>query len=300
LKRLRSVYGAEERKAIMRAEQQNLDVATVDGFGREWSRFNQRDLTDAELQNIFEQYFSVFPWQRLPPGAIGFDLGCGSGRWSRFVAPQVGMLHCIDASAAALDVAKRSLSEMTNCKFHHASVASIPLPDESMDFAYSLGVLHHVPNTAEGVKACARKLKPGAPFLLYLYYSLDNRPRWFRLIWRISNVGRWMISRLPFLLRSRTTDPIAAIVYWPLSRLAWLLEKIGLPVDMIPLSNYRHRSFYVMRTDALDRFGTRLEQRFSRAQMREMLESAGFEKIVFREAAPYWCAMGIKKQQGAA
>jgi hypothetical protein len=49
-----------------------------------------------------------------------------------------------------------------------------------------------------------------------------------------------------------------------------------------------------MRNDALDRFGTRLEQRFSRAQIKDMLERAGLERVTFREGPPYWCALGYR------
>jgi hypothetical protein len=50
-----------------------------------------------------------------------------------------------------------------------------------------------------------------------------------------------------------------------------------------------------MRTDALDRFGTRLEQRFSKNEIQQMMESAGLVDIVFREDAPFWCAVGFAR-----
>jgi SAM-dependent methyltransferase len=276
------------------ADSGNIDRDTVEGFGQEWSRFDQRDLPAAELQALFEQYFSAFPWERLPPGAQGFDLGCGSGRWARAVAPRVGRLHCIDAAAPALDVARHALAGQANCTFHHASVEAIPLDDASMDFGYSLGVLHHVPDTLAGLRACARKLKPGAPFLVYLYYAFDNRPAWFRALWRASDLGRRVLSRLPFRLRAFACDAIALSVYLPLARLARLAQRAGRTVDAWPLSAYRDRSLYVMRTDALDRFGTRLEQRFTRAQIQVLLQQAGFTDVRFRDSEPYWCAVGIK------
>lgn len=62
----------------------------------------------------------------------------------------------------------------------------------------------------------------------------------------------------------------------------------------LPLGFYRHLSFYTMRTDALDRFGTRLEQRFTRKQIQSMMESAGLINIRFSDDAPYWCAVGIR------
>jgi hypothetical protein len=64
---------------------------------------------------------------------------------------------------------------------------------------------------------------------------------------------------------------------------------------LIPLAAYRHRSFYVMRTDAYDRFCTRLEQRFTREQIDDMLINAGFDKIRFSDHAPFWCAVGTKR-----
>jgi SAM-dependent methyltransferase len=178
-------------------------------------------------------------------------------------------------------------------------VAELPLTDDSMDFGYSLGVLHHVPDTAAGIRTCARKLKPGAPLLLYLYYAFDNRPAWFRLLWRASDAGRRTVSRLPFRLRSALTDVLALTLYWPLARTARRLEAMGRDVDAFPLAHYRHRSFYTMRTDALDRFGTALEQRFTAQQIKQMMEAAGLERITFSDAMPYWCAVGYKKARAA-
>ena len=273
----------------------NLDIKTVEGFGEEWSRFDQTGMSEAELGEQFERYFAIFPFEALPEGAVGFDLGCGSGRWAKVMAGRVGKLHCIDASAEALKVAEKNLTGLENTEFHHASVAEIPLADDSMDFGYSLGVLHHIPDTAQGIESCVRKLKPSAPFLVYLYYAFDNRPAWFRAIWRISDVFRRIICALPFGLKKIITDLIAVFIYFPFAKSARLLETLGLNVESFPLSVYRHHSFYTMRTDALDRFGTRLEQRFSRAQISEMMRAAGLEEIKFSDGFPFWCAVGFKK-----
>ena len=274
---------------------ENLDTKTVEGFGEEWSRFDQTGMESDELSEQFERYFAVFPWDELPKNAIGFDLGCGSGRWASKVAERVGELHCIDASRDALAVAKRNLSDKENVEFHHASVDDIPLADDSMDFGYSLGVLHHIPDTADGIKACVNKLKSGAPFLVYLYYAFDNRPTWFRTAWKISDVFRSFISSFPFGLKKTVTDLIAVLIYFPLAKMSLVLEKLGFAVNVLPLSTYRHHSFYTMRTDSLDRFGTRLEHRFTKTQIEEMLTNAGLETIRFSDGTPYWCAVGFRK-----
>jgi ubiquinone/menaquinone biosynthesis C-methylase UbiE len=267
----------------------------VEGFGDEWSRFDQTALSQDELEKMFDNYFNIFPWEKIDSEkAVGFDLGCGSGRWAKFVAPRVGKLHLIDASEQALNVAKEKLKTEDNCEFHLASVDSIPLEDASCDFGYSLGVLHHIPDTEAGIRACVAKLKPGAPFLMYLYYRFDNRPAWFRAIWQASNVVRVGVSRLPNSLRSLTSDALALSVYLPLARTSLVLEKAGVNVENFPLSQYRHNSFYVMRNDALDRFGTQLEKRFTKDEMREMMEHAGLENITFSQTS-FWTAVGYKK-----
>ena len=272
----------------------NLDPATVQSFADEWSRFDQSAMDDAEAVAIFNEYFAVFPWVSLPRDASGFDMGCGSGRWARLMAPKVGHLHCIDPSSA-LEVARHTLSDQGNVSFHQASVDDEPLPINSQDFGYSLGVLHHIPDTKSALRSCANMLKPGAPFLVYLYYAFDNRPLPFRVAWRCSDFLRSGISRLPARLKQVVTDVLAAVVYFPLARLSLLGERLGFNVANIPLSYYRGHSFYTMRTDSRDRFGTPLEQRFTRDQIVEMMRTAGLNEVRFSESAPYWCAVGIKQ-----
>jgi SAM-dependent methyltransferase len=270
----------------------NIDQATVDGFGAEWTTFDQTGLPPEELDRLFEQYFRIFPWNDLPQDPVGFDLGCGSGRWAARVAPRVGRLDCIDASPAALAVARRNLADYENCVLHHASVDDLPLEDGSMDFGYALGVLHHIPDTQAGIASCVEKLRPGAPLLLYLYYAFDDRPRWFRALWRLSDVVRRAVSKFPSRVKTWCAAFMAVGVYWPLARLAKLVERSGRNVDGLPLSFYRNSSVYTMRTDALDRFGTRLEQRFSAPEVVRMMASAGLEEIRVSDDAPYWCAVG--------
>jgi ubiquinone/menaquinone biosynthesis C-methylase UbiE len=272
----------------------NADERVIAGFGDEWQRFDQSVLSDRELSQLFEGYFGIFPFKTLTTKSIGFDLGCGTGRWARFVAPRVKTLHCIDPSSA-IEIAKKNLASYKNCVFHKSSVDDMPISSCSMDFGYSLGVLHHIPDTQAALKACVGKLKPQAPFLLYLYYSFDNRPAWFRFIWLISNGVRIFVSKLPFSCRYWASQLIALLIYWPLARLIFLLSKIGINTKDIPLFLYKDKSFYTMRTDALDRFGTRLEQRFSKKEIHQMMEEAGLERITFSDDMPFWCAVGYKK-----
>jgi ubiquinone/menaquinone biosynthesis C-methylase UbiE/glycosyltransferase involved in cell wall biosynthesis len=272
----------------------NVDAATVAGFGREWTMFPQgiSELSEDERMAMFDGYFGIFPWASLAPNCVGMDVGCGSGRWAILAAPRVGRLHLVDASKDAIAVARGNLAGASNVSFHVASVGDLPVNDASLDFAYAVGVLHHVPDTQHAIQSIARKLKPGAPFLVYLYYAFDNRPAWYRGLWRLSNALRIVLSRSPAPLRYAASQGIAAVVYWPLARMAALLDAVGILPRLVPLSYYKDRSFYVMRTDAYDRFCTPLEKRFTREEIGNMLDAAGFENVTFSNRVPFWCAVG--------
>lgn len=248
---------------------------------------------------MFDDYFAIFPWQELRAGAVGADIGCGSGRWARIVATRVARLYCVDASFLAAVVASRNLRAEANAEVVCGSADLLPFRERSLDFCYSLGVLHHLPRPAEAITACVRSLKPGAPFLIYLYYNFENRPGWYRMLWRLSEAFRKAISSSPGLLKNAITSLIAAAVYWPTSRAAGLAERFGMSIRSWPLAHYRSHSFYTMRTDARDRFGTPLEHRFDLAEIKRMMTEAGLVDIIHSERPPFWCVLGRARKDPA-
>ena len=278
----------DDRAARAEGENQSFDASTVDGFGFEWSTYDQSDRDEGSLRRSFARYFTQFPWDELPSGATGIDIGCGTGRWARLAAEHDVRMLALDASPDALQVAQRHAPA---CRFLRGSAVELPLQDQRLDFAFSLGVLHHLPDTAGAVAEIHRVLKPGAPFLVYLYYAFDNRPAWFRLLWRVSDAVRRGIARSPHRLRLALTRAIAAGVYLPLARLARFASRRGRDVASFPLSAYRDQPFYVMQTDALDRFGTRLEKRYTRQEITDLLTASGFSDVRFSDDWPYWVAI---------
>lgn len=272
----------------------NFDEKTIESFGAEWTKFDQSLLNNEESIKIFNDYFNIFPWNKINSSSEGFDMGCGTGRWARFILPKVGLLHCIDPSKA-LEIAKKNLIGFNNTSFQNCIIEEVQLKSNSQDFGYSLGVLHHVPDTQKAINSCVNFLKSGAPFLIYLYYSFDNKPYWYRIIWKLSNIFRLIISITPNFFKNFITDIIAVSVYYPIAKINKILEYLGIETNNFPLSYYKDLTFYTMRTDSRDRFGTPLEHRFSKKQINEMLLSAGLVNIEFSDKAPFWCVVGYKK-----
>ncbi len=272
----------------------NLDKSTIKSFSDQWVRYDQTGMTHKEALRIFKNYFSIFPWKKLSKSAEGFDMGCGTGRWAKFVAPKVRKLHCIDPSNA-IKVAKKKLKNFKNINYHRRSLDKSGIKKNSQDFGYLLGVLHYVPDARAAIKSCVELLKPGAPILLYIYYSLENRPFWFKCLWNLSNLFRLIISRLPKFLNFLVCDLIAIFIYFPLAKISLISENIGFNLMNFPLYFYRNTSFYVMRTDSRDRFGSPLEKRYSKNQIYQMMKEAGLENIKFKNSVPFWTVIGYKK-----
>ena len=273
----------------------NKDEKVIEEFGDEWKKFDHGNVDRVKLEETFRQYFSIFPWEVLPNNPVGFDMGCGTGRWAQYVAPKVKTLNCIEPSDA-IDVAKKNLREHQNVNFYQETTDACSLGPNSQDFGYCLGVLHHIPNTQEALNDCTRLLKPGAPILLYLYYNFENKPPYFKVIWKVSDFIRRVVSIAPKPVKHLLSGAIALSVYSPLSRLAYVLEKMGISVENFPLSDYRAKPFYQCKNDALDRFGTRLEQRFSKSEITEMLIKADCTDVKFSPTTPYWCCVAFKNE----
>ena len=150
----------------------DLEKNVVEDFGNEWKFYNQSHLNKNELQTLFYKYFHIFPFEKINSKSEGFDMGCGTGRWAKFIAPTVKTLNCIDPSIDALNVAKKNLKPYKNCNFLNESVFDFSLKDNSQDFGYSLGVLHHTNDANNGLKNCVKKLKREPLFLFICIIDL--------------------------------------------------------------------------------------------------------------------------------
>lgn len=270
----------------------NIDQLTVDSFGEEWSAFDA--FSDIEIDTIGDEYFDVVEEKMYGQDKLALDVGCGSGRWSLYAAKKFGFVEAVDPSKAVLKAASNA-KEVKNIRISQAGVDNIPFEDESFDFVFSLGVLHHIPDTAKAMQACVKKLKPGGYFLVYLYYSLDNRGLAYKLLFKASNSIRWLISKMPSTIKKFLCDLIAVLIYFPLLSLARVVKLMGLSSwKKLPLSYYVNKSFFVIRNDALDRFGTPLEQRFSKDEIERMMRDSGLVDIRFSNKTPYWHVVGKK------
>jgi len=290
-------YHKKQISSFLSADsEENLDLETVESFGSEWQKFDSFSLE--QIEKAGDEYFDVVPKEILNEDTYVLDVGCGTGRWTKYIAPKVGFVEAIDPSEAVFS-AVQLLEEEQNIRVTHAQVSNIPFADETFDLVFSLGVLHHIPDTYQGVVDCVKKVKKGGHFLVYLYYNLDGRNPIYKLIYKTSNLFRLVISKLSPTPKKIICDILAILIYFPLVSLGTIVKNF-FPnkswYKKIPLAYYVGKSINIIRNDSLDRFGTPLEQRFSRQEIQGMLEKAGLTNIKFSNSQPYWHVIGTKPE----
>jgi SAM-dependent methyltransferase len=277
---------------------QNLDQEVINSFGHEWAAFDYSESeSDEALDKQFQAYCAPLDLNKFDTdSAIAADFGAGSGRWAARLLPYFALIYTLEPSDGANQVLRNKFKNETRISILQETVGANSIPAGSLDLAMSLGVLHHIPDTGLAIKSVASKIKKGGVFLCYLYYKLENKPVFYRGLFWASSSLRWIISRMPYALRRLIAQIIAGAIYFPLARTSRLLRSRGRDVSNFPLHHYADMPFVMLQNDALDRFGTRLEQRFSKKEIVAMLDNAGFDlsTLIFSDREPFW-TFAIKK-----
>ena len=295
------VWHALKSRGVMvspHKKDENIDQGVIDSFGHEWATFDYGETdTSGALAAQFRAYCAPLDLNQFDPKkSIAGDFGAGSGRWASRLIPHFSLVYALEPSNGASTVLKNKFAQEPKIVVLQETVGANSIPLASLDLAMSLGVLHHIPDTALAIRDVSLRIKPGGMFLCYLYYSLENKPTFYRLIFKGVNAVRKIISGLPQRTKQIVTSGIAAVIYWPLARFSKVLSNFRINTSNIPLHHYADMPFVMLANDALDRFGTSLEQRFSKAEITEMLRLADFDisTLKFSEVEPFW-TFSVKK-----
>ena len=130
----------------------------------------------------------------VPVHSRVLDIGCGSGLWAGLlvVSNQAAFVHGFDASAKAIDVARRMQNRLPQEQqekllFEYRSIAD-GLPEEQFDVVTMIDVLHHiVPKSQEkAVLDAWSRVKPGG---LFLYKDMASKPCWCGVMNRLHDLA---------------------------------------------------------------------------------------------------------------
>ncbi len=247
---------------------------TQRSFGYQWMRFG-------ELRPEFEEQFL---WFISPPitrgffaGKRGVDAGCGCGRHLYWAASWGAEIIGVDVSDS-VDRAFANTAHLPNAHIVQGDIYHLPVAPSEFDFAYSLGVLHHLPDTARGLASVAQCVRPGGKVITWLYSG--GRGKWFE---RVEPLRR-AVSKLPL-----------PVLYW----ISFVIAGLGYPTVIVPyrwLSRMRlfrgllkrlpsHVKYYaaypfrVYHADWVDRLSPPVRSYFRAPEAQALLEGQGLASV---------------------
>ena len=244
---------------------------TAESFAFEWQKFSQMR---EEWKKNFDFYFE--PVQPILDSGIALEAGCGNGRHSHYASKIFKELVSVDLGQA-VDVAYKNNKDKKNIHFIQADILNLPFRENTFDFVFSIGVLHHLPDPEKGFKKLVNFLKPSGGMLLYVYHSFKKSDPKFYLLGFV-NFFRRFTTKLPHRILYLLCFPIAAASYLILVLPYKYFFKNFIKQGW-PLGAYKDYTFYVMLNDTFDRFSAPIENRYSKEEILKWYEKENFKNI---------------------
>ena len=211
----------------------------ADSFGLQWNRFAKTQIDSALGSNRSRDRFlheTLWDESQLK-GKLVLDAGCGSGRFSEIALNLGARLIAIDYSSA-VDAASQNLSS-DSLLIAQGDLADLPLPNESLDFVYCIGVLQHTKWPEKIVAELLRCLKPGGEITLTFYENSS---------WHVRLYSKYIVR--PFTKRIPNKLLLSFInhsswIWFPVTSILFRLPR---PIPrilrfIIPIANYVEFSY---------------------------------------------------------
>jgi SAM-dependent methyltransferase len=235
-------------------------------FGFQWKRFARTQLDSANGTTQSRDTFVEKTGWRLEDlkGATVLDAGCGMGRFAEICANAGADVHAIDLSVA-VEAAYANLSARDNVSIYQADIMNLPFPAGSFDRIYSLGVLHHTPDTRAAFARLVPLLKPGGTITIWVYSTE-------LLVWRGGELLRKLtpkLSQRTLLKLSRLAIPL---YHLHMTRIPGRLTRVWLPTSLHPTPEWRW-------LDTFDWYAPKYQWKHSFDEVERWFQDAGLLSI---------------------
>src|SRR4030042_2008153 len=246
----------------------NAEDRTIKDFGRQWLRYSDNEGYYGSLELFSDMLFPFLKPEDLKNCKVA-EIGSGAGRIVNMLL-EAGASHVIavePSDAFAVLVRNIQNPERVTC----LKMTGDQLPAYgNLDYIFSIGVLHHIPDPKPVVEAVFKALRPGGHFFVWLYGKEGNEP-YLVLIKPL----RALTKHLPHFALAT----LVWMIYYPLVLYIWLCRRFPLPLREYLLSIFEKMSPEKRRLIIYDQFNPAYAKYYTRQEAIKLLEDGGFVNV---------------------
>jgi SAM-dependent methyltransferase len=262
----------------------NLWGRTIRDFGKQWQRYQDTSGFFGSME-LFSDILFPFLKPEDIRGCRVAEIGSGSGRIVNMLL-RAGARNVLATDPSdAFEILCNNIEqpEKVTC----LKIAGDQLPgDGDLDYVFSIGVLHHIPDPKPVVKAAFRALRPGGKFLVWLYGKEGNR-----LYLSLVHPVRFITKHLP---------------HWGLAALVWMLygpiviytrlcHRLPLPLRGYLLNIFEKMAPDKRRLIIYDQLNPACARYYTKSEAERLLVDAKFQNVQIHHRHGYsWTLVGTK------
>ena len=130
-------------------------------------------------------------------GETAADIGAGTGFVTEGLIQKGLRVLAIDQSETMQEEMKRKFADAEGVEYHVGEAEKLPVPDDSVDYAFANMYLHHVERPLEAIKEMARILRPGGKLVItdmdeheFDFSIKEHHDRWMGF--KREDISQWL------------------------------------------------------------------------------------------------------------
>lgn len=262
----------------------NNQNRTIKDFGKQWSIYKDNEGFYGSIELFADVIFPFIKPNEIKDCRVA-EIGSGTGRIVNMLLV-AGVKHVIALEPSdAFEVLCRNVKEPEKVTCLKVNGDKLPAYGD-LDYIFSIGVLHHIPDPKPVVEAAYQALRPGGHFLVWLYGMEGNE-----LYLTFVNPLRALTKHLPHSVLT----VLVRIIYYPLVIYLRLCHKFSLPMKKYLLSLFEKMTPQKRRLIIYDQLNPAYAKYYKRSEAEKLLTDRNFENIRIHHRHGYsWTVIGDK------
>jgi len=211
--------------SVSKEEFETVEHATGEHYGNLFSEFDEHFYFEEPVKLLRDRFErNELPLEKFQ-GQKALDAGCGGGRYTVALKKiGFGEVVGIDISKPGLENCRARLAQkgIEGISYKEGTVLDLPFDDESFDFVFSNGVLHHTRDLVKGIHELLRVMKKGGHGFLYLIENPGG------IYWDVIEVLRCVVKDIDFAY-ARAVFQLLGV---PANRRFFILDHIMAPINI--------------------------------------------------------------------